>query len=59
MKDYKHAIYIGRFQPFHNAHLEVVRRGLEIAEKVVVVVGSANAAPNIRNPWTLHERQNM
>lgn len=59
MKDYKAAVYIGRFQPFHNGHLEVVRHGLEIAEKVIIVVGSINAAPNIKNPWSFEERKEM
>ena len=57
--DYKAAVFIGRFQPFHSSHLEVLKRGLEIAEKVVVVVGSANCAPNIKNPWSWLERKQM
>jgi bifunctional NMN adenylyltransferase/nudix hydrolase len=57
--DYKAAIFIGRFQPFHSAHLDVLRRGLQIAEQVIVIVGSYNAAPNIKNPWSLDERDEM
>lgn len=59
MKDYKQAVVIGRFQPFHSDHLKVVEHGLEIAEQVIVVIGSANAAPSTRNPWTLDERIKM
>jgi len=57
--DYKHAVVIGRFQPFHNDHLKVVERGLEIAERVIVVIGSANAAPSTRNPFNIKEREQM
>jgi bifunctional NMN adenylyltransferase/nudix hydrolase len=59
MKDYAHAVYIGRFQPFHNGHLAVIQRGLEIAEKVHVLIGSASAAPSVRNPWSYEERRTM
>lgn len=59
MKEHAHAVYIGRFQPFHLGHLEVVKQGLELAEKVTIVVGSANAAPNIKNPWSFEERKTM
>ena len=59
MRDYAAAVYIGRFQPFHDGHLAVVKHGLEIAEKVIIVVGSVNSAPNIRNPWSFEEREEM
>lgn len=56
MKDYKNAVVIGRFQPFHSDHKKVVDHGLEIAERVIVVIGSINAAPSIRNPWSFQDR---
>jgi len=57
--DYSHAVLIGRFQPFHRGHLAVVEHALSVAEQVTVIVGSANAAPNIRNPFTFEEREAM
>lgn len=57
--EYKHAVVIGRFQPFHRDHMKVVEHGLEIAEKVIVVIGSSNAAPSTKNPWSLKERADM
>lgn len=56
---YEYAVLIGRFQPIHNAHLELIENGLRIAKKVIVVLGSNRCAPNIRNPWTPQERQGM
>jgi len=53
---FEYAVYIGRFQPFHNAHLESVRFALNQAEKVIVVIGSAAGARNIKNPWSAAER---
>ena len=57
--DYRAAVLIGRFQPFHNSHLEVVQQGLLLADKVIIVVGSAKAAPNIKNPWSFEQRKQM
>lgn len=55
--DYSLAIFVGRFQPVHNAHLAVIRQGLTVADKVLIIIGSAYAAPNIKNPFTAQERQ--
>jgi bifunctional NMN adenylyltransferase/nudix hydrolase len=57
--DYRAAVFIGRFQPFHNSHYEVVKQGLSIAEEVIIVVGSSKTAPNIKNPWTFEQRSEM
>lgn len=59
MKEYKHAIYIGRFQPFHNGHLQAIKSALEIAEEVILVIGSNKASCNIKNPLTYEERVAM
>lgn len=53
------AFLIGRFQPFHNGHKHLIDFGLEHAERVVVLVGSANAARSLKNPWTFEERKRM
>lgn len=52
-------IIIGRFQPFHNAHLELVRFALKQAQTVVIGLGSCNQSPDTRNPWSGPERANM
>ncbi len=52
-------VLIGQFAPFHNGHLSLVRRALDRAERVVVLVGSAGRARNSRHPWTANEREQM
>lgn len=58
-KKYETAVIIGRFQPFHCGHEVILKRALDIAEEVVVVIGSANQARNIKNPFTASERESM
>lgn len=53
------AVYIGRFQPFHNGHLALLKQALNTAEHVVVVIGSANQARTPKNPFTWAERRDM
>lgn len=57
--DYKAAVFIGRFQPFHHAHLEVAQHGLKIAEKLIISIGSCHSAPTIKNPWSYSQRKAM
>lgn len=52
-------VLIGQFAPFHNGHLALVRRALDRAQTVVVLMGSAGRARNSRHPWTEHERERM
>lgn len=56
---YKCAVFIGRFQPFHTAHLEIVDQALKIAENVIISVGSSKRPTTIKNPWTADERIEM
>jgi bifunctional NMN adenylyltransferase/nudix hydrolase len=53
-------VFIGRFQPLHMGHRWVILRALELAEFVVIVIGSANAArrPDLL-PFTETERAHM
>jgi bifunctional NMN adenylyltransferase/nudix hydrolase len=56
---YNRAVYIGRFQPFHIGHRSAINKCLEIAEDVVVLVGSANSPRTPDNPFTYDERRQM
>ncbi|MFX7969198.1 adenylyltransferase/cytidyltransferase family protein, partial [Acinetobacter baumannii] len=33
-------VFIGRFQPMHRGHLDVLRRALSLADTVCVLIGS-------------------
>ncbi|UJB55259.1 hypothetical protein [Enterobacter phage vB_EcRAM-01] len=59
MKQFDKAVVIGRFQPFHNGHAAMVRKALEEAKSVYILLGSAYAYPNVLNPLTARERQTM
>lgn len=52
MKKYDYGIVIGRFQPFHLAHQLLIKHSLSLAEKVIIILGSARSAPDIKNPFT-------
>lgn len=56
---HEYAVFIGRFNPFHLGHLQILKKALSIADKVVVVLGSHNRATNIKNPWSSNERIQM
>ncbi len=59
--EYPHAyaILIGRFQPFHNAHAQLLEKAFAQAQHVIVALGSHRTAPNIRNPWNTAQREAM
>ena len=38
---FDYAVFIGRFEPFHNAHRSVIDKALTLADKVIVLIGSA------------------
>lgn len=59
MKKYNVAVVIGRFQPVHNAHVEMLKRAGEQADRVVIIVGSANRPRTFKNPWLSRERAAM
>ena len=53
---FDYIVFIGRFEPVHLGHVAVLRRALTESRHVIVLVGSANRARNIRTPWTAAER---
>ena len=58
-KPYGTLVLIGRFQPFHNAHLEIIKRATALTKQLVVIVGSANQPRTYKNPFTFDERKQM
>jgi len=58
-KQYDTLVLIGRFQPFHNAHLEIVKRATALTDHLVIITGSANQPRTYKNPFTSTEREWM
>ena len=58
-KEYNSIVLIGRFQPVHNAHVAMLRRARDLADRVIVVLGSANQPRTVKNPFTVDERTNL
>ena len=52
-------VYIGRFQPFHNAHKDTLDYAASMATNVLVLVGSSENATSIKNPWSFNTRYSM
>jgi bifunctional NMN adenylyltransferase/nudix hydrolase len=58
-KKYDTLVLIGRFQPFHTAHLLLAHRATALADKLVFICGSANQPRTYKNPFTFAERSRM
>jgi bifunctional NMN adenylyltransferase/nudix hydrolase len=55
-KKYNYTVFIGRFQPYHRAHHAIVEEALNQSDKLIIVIGSHNGAPSLRNPFSASER---
>ncbi|MEM4481259.1 MAG: nicotinamide-nucleotide adenylyltransferase [Desulfurococcaceae archaeon] len=53
------ALFIGRFQPFHNGHLHAVKHILGEYAEVVIAIAAAQYNYTIDNPFTAGERVEM
>ena len=51
--------YVGRFQPFHYGHYNVIENISEDVDEIVVAVGSAQESHSVDNPFTGGERISM
>lgn len=54
-RSFDFSVFIGRFNFFHNGHLHCVRRGLEVAHHLIVLIGSSKQARSQRNPLNWEE----
>lgn len=59
MRKYKVALVVGRFQPVHIGHQTLFKKALELADHVLIGIGSANVARCMANPYTALDRENM
>lgn len=56
---FDYLVFIGRFQPFHLAHMRTIQIALELSDAVILALGSAQMERNIKNPFTAQEREQM
>ena len=54
---YNYSVYIGRFQPFHNGHMNVMMGGLKISNNIIIMCGSSNQTRTLKNPFIYDERK--
>ena len=59
MRRYKTGMVIGRFQPFHIGHYNILKRALEECYIVIVLLGSAQESRLPHNPLSATERQSL
>lgn len=50
-------ILIGRFQPLHSGHRDLIRQATNQCKTLIILVGSANRARSTKNPYTFAERK--
>lgn len=56
---FDYLVFIGRFQPFHLAHMQTIKIALEQSQNVILALGSAQNERNIKNPFSAVEREQM
>ena len=50
------AILIGRMQPVHNGHMEVIKQTLNEVDEIIIGIGSAQLSHELKDPFTAGER---
>ena len=55
----KRGVFVGRFQPFHKGHLEVIKKIVKGVDELVIIVGSSQYSHKLDNPFTAGERITM
>jgi nicotinamide-nucleotide adenylyltransferase len=53
------ALYIGRFQPFHNGHLNIIKNFSNKYDEIIIGIGSSQYSYTLENPFTIEERKLM
>lgn len=56
---YLRGLLIGRMQPVHEGHLEVIKTILQEVDEVIIGIGSAQLSHTIKDPFTAGERVMM
>lgn len=53
------ALFIGRFQPFHNGHLHVAKSLSKKFDELIIGIGSSREKNTSQNPFSYDERKQM
>lgn len=53
------ALFVGRFQPFHNGHLKVIKDILKQNYKLIIGIGRSQESNTFLNPFSAEERKEM
>ena len=56
-KDKKYAIFVGRYQPYHYGHIELIKQKLELGIPALILV--RDIEPDERNPFTAEQTVRM
>ena len=56
-KDKKYAIFVGRYQPYHYGHIELIKQKLELGIPALIMVRDID--PDDRNPFTTEQTVKM
>jgi cytidyltransferase-like protein len=56
-QDKKRAIFIGRYQPYHYGHIELIRQKLNDGIPVLIMI--RDIEPDANNPFTSNQTKNM
>ena len=59
MVDKVRGLLVGRMQPIHDGHMDVIRRILDEVDEVVIGIGSAQLSHTLKDPFTAGERTMM
>lgn len=59
MKPYDTGLICGRFQTFHRGHEKLIKTGLLLCDRVLILIGSAQECGTERNPYNLVTREKM
>ncbi len=56
---FDYLVFIGRFQPFHLAHLQPIQIALARSHYVILALGPTQNERNLKNPFLAKEREQM
>jgi nicotinamide-nucleotide adenylyltransferase len=55
----KRGLFIGRFQPVHKGHIDIIKKIMQEVDELIIGIGSAQESHTLENPFTAGERELM